>query len=446
MEKRGTDYFSAYPQVEAHLEKLGLFRMQPGLERMIDVLDRLGLRRPPFKVIQVAGTNGKGSTSAMLASLAAAHGLKAGFGSSPHFISVRERTRVDGQVLGEGAWLKAANTLMANGGEQLSYFEFVVALSIVAFADEGVDIAVMETGLGGTWDATTALGADLVVITPIAMDHQAVLGDSLSAIAGDKAGALRENGAAITAPQKPEAMAELEARAAAVFSSLDKAPDSPSPEIARLFSASGVDRPFLGGLYQAENATLALAAWRLARRLFYAGTDISERLTESELKGLQKAWMPGRLQRIPPMREYGLPPLLLDGAHNIHAMAALGHSLAREGIAPSAVIFTCLEDKEPRELAAHLRALSFGPVFIPPLSDNPRGIAPIELAKLVGLSATCVKGMAEALSAAAEFTKERFPEVYESRGDKHPVLICGSLYLLADFYTLYPQWLTPPTT
>ena len=164
--------------------------MRPGLDRMRAALDRLALRRPPCCVVQIVGTNGKGSTSTMLAALAQAHGLRVGLHTSPHFLSPRERVRLDGAMLPEERWLELANILMQRGGDDLSYFEFVTCLAVMAFAE--ADIAVMETGLGGSYDATTALEADLVVFTPIDLDHQSVLGPFLKDIAADKAGATRE--------------------------------------------------------------------------------------------------------------------------------------------------------------------------------------------------------------------------------------------------------------
>ncbi|MDR1359397.1 MAG: bifunctional folylpolyglutamate synthase/dihydrofolate synthase, partial [Deltaproteobacteria bacterium] len=183
--------FAGFPALEEYLGGLGLFRMTPGLARISAVLGRLGLIRPPYAVIQVVGTNGKGSASSMLASLARVHGLRAGLHTSPHFLSVRERIRINGAPAQEELWLHLAKRLMRSGGKELSYFEAVTALAAMAFAETGVQLAVMETGLGGSFDATTALAADLVLLTPFALDHQAVLGPTLKDIARDKAGAIR---------------------------------------------------------------------------------------------------------------------------------------------------------------------------------------------------------------------------------------------------------------
>ncbi|MDR2077206.1 MAG: bifunctional folylpolyglutamate synthase/dihydrofolate synthase, partial [Desulfovibrio sp.] len=357
--------FADFSALEDYLDSLGLFRLQPGLERIAAVLARLGLTRPPYTVVQVAGTNGKGSTSALLAGLARAHGLRAGLHTSPHFLSVRERVRVNGAPLEEELWIRLANRLLSAGGRELSYFETVTALAVMAFAEAGVQLAVMETGLGGSFDATTALTADLVLLTPFALDHQAILGPGLGDIARDKAGAIRPGAPVLSAPQSPEAWAEIR-RAAR---------DKKAP----LLCAAGAERLLpptlalrLGGTFQTTNAALALSAWRLARTLTWGKKQRRAPggpLTPLEARGLGAAWLPGRLQAIPPLSAaqtlalpeshparvflpspLGWPPLLLDGAHNPHAFAALRDSLSRAGQVPPAIIFSCLEDKNPEQI------------------------------------------------------------------------------------------------
>lgn len=491
--------FADFAALETRLQALGLFRMTPGIERVSEALERLGLRRPPYTVVQVVGTNGKGSTSTMLATLAQEHGLRVGLHCSPHFLSPRERVRVNGAMLEEEQWRRLGNHLMRHDGEQLSYFEFITCLAALAFAEAGADLAVMETGLGGSYDAVTAFEADLLLFTPIALDHQLVLGPNLTAIAADKAGAIRPGVPVFSAAQAPEAWEQLAARAEERAAPL------------HLVSAEeyGLSAPerfplHLEGEHQQENARLALAAWRHLRAAprpeVSRGTAISEQRSVEEravaersesraelnnvaerpairsasdiatelhghadtalecLEGraLARAWLPGRLQHIAPAVraqestyapcQLGWPPLLLDGAHNSHGLAALGHCLARQGIAPAAVIFTCLRDKDPRHLLPHLRVLATGPIFVPPLADNPRAMPPEELAAAIGLSATPVSSFKEALEAAAKHMAERLPEAFGQTRSPNPLLICGSLYLLGEFYALRPDCLEQPRT
>ena len=470
MSKNGANApaFADFAALAAHLEHLGLFRMRPGLDRMRAALDRLALRRPPCCVVQIVGTNGKGSTSTMLAALAQAHGLRVGLHTSPHFLSPRERVRLDGAMLPEERWLELANILMQRGGDDLSYFEFVTCLAVMAFAE--ADIAVMETGLGGSYDATTALEADLVVFTPIDLDHQSVLGPFLKDIAADKAGAIRPGAPSLSAAQRPEAMAEL-ARVSKMRRSplLDIPPALAPPDQTR--------HPLsLEGGHQRDNARLALAAWRHIRDNGPLSLDARQRLAAAlakakpddlEGRALASAWLPGRFQRIPPLNgplpaqqetadatgaaclsyapcSLGWPALLLDGAHNSHGLAALGRALARRNVAPAAVIFACLADKDTETMLPHLRALATGPVFVPPVANNPRAMPPEDLAALIGLNAAPAASLKEALELAARHMAERLPEAFAGQRPDNPLLICGSLYLLAEFYALRPDCLERP--
>ena len=183
--------FPSFEHFTVYLDSLGLFSMRLGLDRMHAALDRMRLTRPESTMVHVVGTNGKGSTSAFLAALAQAHGLRVGLYTSPHLVSVRERIRVDGRLLPEKCWVEAANAVMARCADVgLTYFELVTVMALHLFRAERVDLAVLEAGLGGTHDATCAVNADLTVMTPVGLDHEHVLGPELPDIARDKSGAL----------------------------------------------------------------------------------------------------------------------------------------------------------------------------------------------------------------------------------------------------------------
>lgn len=408
---------ASHTDIRARLDALGMFHMDLTPDRMKRGLRALGLVRPPFAIAQIVGTNGKGSTASMLASLAEAHGVKTGLFTSPHMLSPRERILINGEMLPEANWNAFVGRALAAEAEA-TYFECLCLAATLAFAELGVELAVMEAGLGGRHDATTALPADLVCFTPIDRDHTNVLGDSLHAVASDKAAAVRKNASALTAGQKPEALDCL-ARACRRL-------DVPLLHAADLCALPQRLVMRLRGPHQLENARNALAAWlETARRL---GRPVRE---EAVRRGLENACIPGRLQAIAPNGTY--PHLLLDGAHNAHALIALRGALADLRITPAAVIFSCLQDKEPETAAPLVRDLApDAPLLVPPIADNPRAAPPAALAALLGPSARTAPSLAAALAdvASAQTTPSS------------PVLICGSLYLLAEFFRLFPTHLT----
>ncbi|MDR2745138.1 MAG: bifunctional folylpolyglutamate synthase/ dihydrofolate synthase [Desulfovibrio sp.] len=414
----GTDFtFNTFCEVLNHLERLGLFHMDLSLGRMRRFLAAHGLERPPFVTIQVLGTNGKGSTASLLASLCAAHGCRTGLYTSPHFVSPLERICIDGRPLPEEQWLQGANTL---GGcsRHLTYFEWLTALAAVLFRQNNVDVAIFEAGLGGRHDATTALKADLLCFTPIAVDHKDIIGESLLRIAADKAAAIRDSAVIVAAAQYPPA-AECLADAARRHG-------------ARLHQAQAIPkesslRPNLAGPHQLRNAGLALAAWRCLAPMI--GCEAGD--TEAQRQGLRRAFLPGRMQRLAGGREY--PDLLLDGAHNPHGMQTLVGALRDAGTRPACVVFSCLADKDWRSSAMLLkRFVGDAPVYIPALR-NFRAASAVEMARVwngvAPRTARPVENIYAALSALSGIS---------GISSASPVLLTGSLYLLAEFFALYP--------
>jgi dihydrofolate synthase/folylpolyglutamate synthase len=419
-----------------HLDALGLFHMDLTLDRMAAFVKRIAL--PCFPVLHVVGTNGKGSTATILSELLRAHGLRVGLYTSPHFLSVRERILVDGAMLPEEAWARLGHeALRLSEGLGLTYFELLTAVGVLAFADAGCDVAVMEAGLGGRFDATNVLGPALTVFTPIGLDHMDVLGSTLAKIAADKAGAMRPGGLAISAHQEPEALLVLQAAAREAGAELVGVGEVLSYSRAKGRVAPGTSRhagkalvqPMTGlrlglsGLHQQENARLALAAfslWSARMRL-----PVFE---EACREALGRAFIPGRMQRVP--RSAALPELILDGGHNAHGLAALKASLDADGLCPAAVVFGCLRDKPLDTMLPLVRSLAHGPVYAVGIPSCPRALEPHELAGLLGDGAVPAADVHAALSALAD-----------SAG---PVLVCGSLYLLGEFYTRHPGLLERP--
>ncbi|MFW5792343.1 MAG: bifunctional folylpolyglutamate synthase/dihydrofolate synthase [Desulfohalobiaceae bacterium] len=415
---------SSFSDFEERLSRLGQFRMVPGLSRIKGALEDLGLERPARAIVQVVGTNGKGSTSCFLESLGRAAGVRTGLYSSPHLVSVRERVKVDGGMLPEELWLEAAGaTLECAAKRELTYFEWLTLLGAWIFREQGVELAVVEAGLGGRFDATTALAADLVVVTPIDLDHQRILGDTPAAIAADKAGAMRRGKPVVSAAQLPEAAAVLRREAGERGAGLSFAGERfqwrDSPLVTAGQGATYLDTVTLRlpGGHQKSNALLALESWYAAGERF--AWDLAPELCRT---GLETAWLPGRMQRIP-----WDPELVLDAAHNPAGMRVLRRALDALGIRPELVVFTCLKDKEVQALCRELLQLTAGPVLVPQLKETERSLPAEYLAWLVGPQAEAVAGVDVALKRARQ-----------SRG---PVLVCGSLFLLAEVFRLRPEWM-----
>lgn len=427
----------SYEDVLAHLDGLGLFHMDMGLGRMERALRTLGVSRLPCPVVQVAGTNGKGSTSAFLQSLAMAHGFRTGLYTSPHFLSPTERIRMNSRALPEAAWPGLANRALA-AEPGLTYFELLTVMAVLAFQDAEPDLLIFEAGLGGRCDATTALPADVVCFTPIGLDHQAILGPDIATIAADKADALRPGVfAAVSAPQEADAAEAIRRKAQewdipvyTASSQPDQAGILPPHALLPVDAELG-----LAGPHQRVNAQTALLAWSLlCRRQGWPSDPRAIR------RGLADAFIPGRLQWV--AARDGYPPFWLDGAHNPHGMTSLLRAVRamREsdpGRAPAAVVFSCLADKHPEEMAPLVRELAEdNMVLTPTISANPRAARGEELAALLGPKARAVPD----LDAALRLVRDDAGRNNAAAGA--PVLVCGSLYLLTEFFTFFPQALS----
>lgn len=432
--------FRTYEDVIRHLNSLGLFHMDMGLGRMEHALCALGLNRLRCPAVQIVGTNGKGSTSVFLQSIAMAHGLNAGLYTSPHFVRPEERIRLNHAVLPGRVWPSlAGNAVKVEPG--LTYFEMLTVMAASAFQTSDSDIMLFEAGLGGRYDATTALPVDMVCFVPMGMDHMNVLGDTLSAIADDKSDALREGVAlAVSAPQPREAKEILFRKATLRSIPLCSCPSNSGCEGTdsgkKLWESLPEDlkecsvlpeQAVLGlrGPHQRVNAQTAVLAWVLLCQRYGWKTD-----KKTIIHGLKQAFIPGRLQFSPATDER--PALWLDGAHNTHGMSALLTAVRAmsDDERPGAVVFSCLSDKNPEKLTALLQEVAGGAdIFIPTIIDNPRAAEGRELAALAGPGAHATKGLPAALEAAQKVA------------DGKPILVCGSLYLLSELFTLWPDLL-----
>jgi dihydrofolate synthase/folylpolyglutamate synthase len=299
------------------------------LERLVRLLSRLGdphLKLPP--VIHVAGTNGKGSCCAFLRAIAEAAGMRVHVYTSPHLVHFNERICVAGQLVSDEALADALDRVeVANAGGQITVFEAITAAAFLLFAEAPADLCILEVGLGGRCDATNVIPPPLVaVITSISMDHQDFLGERLAMIAAEKAGIIKPGGVVVTAPQAPEALAEIEQAAARNHVPLFRSGrdwQAVTSGGGMRFNDCALPSPALPGLHQVENAGLAIAALRAS------GLPIP---FEACAQGLMNVSWPARLQRLNGRLACLLPErsaLFLDGAHNPGGALALAEQLDR---------------------------------------------------------------------------------------------------------------------
>jgi dihydrofolate synthase/folylpolyglutamate synthase len=414
--------FASFSAVQSHLDTLGLFHMDFSPGRMEKALTALGLYDRMPICVQIVGTNGKGSTACFLESLARFHAVRTGLYTSPHLARVNERIRIDAVPLPEDLWPRPAGAVHTACPE-LTYFEFLTVLAVAVFVEHKVECVIMEAGLGGQYDATTAVPADLVCFTPMAVDHAAILGPTLRRIAADKSRAMRRGGSALAAPQRTEAGRILREEAGR------KDCDLVVIDETRLADMRG-RMLGLAGPHQRINAALAMEAWRRLAALLGRATDPAR-----EDAALAAAFIPGRLQSIPARQEF--PPLLLDGAHNPHGMDSLETALKLDGIVPRAVIFACMADKDPAMLAAVNRMAGHCPLLLPELPGNARAAGARDLARrFAGRSAPLM--LADDLARALAATR-----TFPARESASPVVVCGSLYLLGEFFRRWPEYLVP---
>jgi dihydrofolate synthase/folylpolyglutamate synthase len=303
-----------------------------GLERIQTLLSALENPERLPRIVHVAGTNGKGSTCAMIESGLRASGLRTGLFTSPHLIEPTERVRINGCPINDAEFSAAfdrvhacAEQLLDSGAIDFhpTYFETVTAMAFVLFHDKRTDAVVLEVGLGGRLDATNVVHPELCVITPVDFDHEALLGKSLKAIANEKAGILKPGVPAVLAAQRPEAQATLHARAAELGIEVIRAHEKWRAESVR-FTARGADfvaRPVaqpgmptplqiacpLAGRHQVENALVAIAA---LEKIGISPADVAQ--------GIASTRWPGRLDRVSES-----PEVILDGAHNPAGARAL---------------------------------------------------------------------------------------------------------------------------
>lgn len=407
-----------YQETLSYIYGLGRFGMKPGLERITATLQALHNPQDAFKTVHVAGTNGKGSTSSFLASMLAEGGHRVGLFTSPHLINFTERIRINGREIAEEEVVHLAEQVIAAAPPETTFFELVTAMATLYFAEQKVDLAIMEVGMGGRLDATNALSGVLSIITPVAYDHCDYLGASLAAIAREKAGVIKAGRSVVVSPQEQDALSVIKERCREM--------KSPFYGYGETFTAFWSDtglsyrgiglemdglRPGLAGRYQQANAASALAA---AELLDGMGFPLDAGALRS---GIEKAHWPGRMEILGTS-----PRILLDGAHNPAGSKALAEALEDIPRDRLLIVAGVMGDKDVDGI--------LGPLL--PLADEMLAVAPslaralpsdklAEFCRSRGVMAHDAGTVAAGLSSARDIA-----------GPDDLILVCGSLFTVGE--------------
>ena len=386
------------------------FGIKLGLDNTRRLLAAAGNPQSRLRFLHVAGTNGKGSTCAMMDAILRAAGHRTGLYTSPHLVDFRERIRLDGAMIPEDAVAEGLSLLREAAktcDHAPTFFELVTVLAAWWLAREEAEYVVWETGMGGRLDATNAVLPDVAVITPIGLDHQKWLGDTLALIAGEKAGIIKSQVPVVSAPQAQEVREVLTSTAAGV--------GAPITFVSEPWSGGAAG---LAGAHQRWNAALACAALRAA------GVRVD---ADAEVQGLRSVVWPGRFQRIG-------EDLVVDGAHNPSAIETLVATWREVyGDVRASLVFGAVLDKDIEALLLALRSIA-DEVWLVPV-NNVRGASSEELRPMAEVArfATIHDGPVEESLAAA-------------RAAGRPVLVAGSLFLAGEVLALLEGAARPQAT
>jgi dihydrofolate synthase/folylpolyglutamate synthase len=431
-------YAAALEQLNAMVPELYQSSGQPRRKFSLDeirvLLAALDDPHRRFPSVLIAGTNGKGSTAATLASILTASGLRTGLYTSPHLARANERIRLDRVEIDDDAFARlyfrvhdSARKLVLDGAlpQHPSYFEILTAQALLYFAESQVDIAVLEVGMGGRLDATNIVDPLLSVITDISLDHTEWLGSTIAAIAHEKAGILRLNGTLITLPQHPEAnqalgevATELAVRGVSAVPYMPPIGATGPYSVEALGAEIQVDSP-LTGAHQHRNLALAIAA--AVELAVHHGFLVTP---ASIAAGIHETRWPARLEHI----HSGGVEWILDVAHNpagAWALRAGLNAVLADESKPRILIFSCLRDKPIAEMAQILFPL-FDQVILAPIHTS--RAAPLQdlltAAQSTGTPATAAESVSQALQLAAE----------QAKGG--PIVVSGSVYLVGEVRSL----------
>ena len=419
-----------YSAALAYLESLGTFGIQLGLKRIEALLAELGNPERRFRSIHVTGTNGKGSTTALLTSILHAAGIRTGMYISPHLVDYPERMTLNGQEISReefaamiGKTRFAAEAIQVQGMESPTEFEVLTAAAFLWFAEKQVEMAVVEVGLGGLLDSTNVIAPEISVITNVTLEHTDRCGGTVAEIASHKAGIIK-TGAPVVTGATGEALTVIEAVAARKHSACSVlnreffVSDVVIGETEQSFLFSGPAEPpqryrmRLLGRHQADNAALAIHVCQCL-------AENEPRLTAAAiLSGVAEAHWPGRFEILP-----GAPTVILDGAHNPDGVRTLRHTL--EAVYPERAIvflFGVLADKDHGEMARRLFHPSDRAIVVEP--NSPRAASACEIADEIS-------GYVAAVSVAADIASGLLQAKLWA-GPQGIVCVAGSLYMIGD--------------
>ncbi len=416
-----------YSEALENIHSLLSFGSRPGLDRVSELLRRMGNPQDKLRYIHVAGTNGKGSTCAMLSAILKAEGYKTGLFISPYITDFRERIQINNEPVSEETLTAAVEKTLPlvnqlrGEGIIITEFEYVNALEFYIHAEAKCDVVVLEVGMGGLLDCTNVILPPLCsVITAIGLDHTAILGDTVEAIAEQKCGILKKGSIAVTSKQDARAMGVIESTAEKLGIPILKSEDI-EVEVKEIslkgsrfvYNNREITLP-LAGDHQIENARTALAAVEAVRK--EGLLTISD---SSIVEGMKNAVNPARLELLSEN-----PVVLLDGAHNPNGIEALKAAIDRFlPDTPIICVMGMLADKDIDSSIALLDGL-FERVFTVPI-DNPRALSADDLAKKFENHAKAVQPF--------ESREDAFDAAYAlAKGTDSAVLICGSLYLAGE--------------
>ncbi|GAA2831022.1 dihydrofolate synthase/folylpolyglutamate synthase [Leucobacter komagatae] len=428
---------------EELLTRVGEANPRPRIEPVRRLAELAGSPQLSYPVIQVAGTNGKTSTSRAIESLLRAHGLRTGLFTSPHLVDFTERFQIDGQPIAEAALAEAWDELRlplqlvdseleGAGHGRITFFEALAVLAFVAFADAPVEVAVIEVGMGGEWDATNIVDAQVAVFTPIGLDHTEHLGPDTQTIAHTKSLIMKAGSTAVTAEQDVDALGELADTAANLGVRLYAQGRDFSLAEDRLavggrqvdvvgITGHQYDPAFvpLYGQHQAENATLAIAA---VEAFFGGERPIPEEVLD---EGLGQLTSPGRLQLI------GTDPIVyVDAAHNPHGAEALVRAVTESfAFEELAIVTGVLEEKDAHGLLETLAPIAHQ-VFVTAV-DSPRAL-PVEELAVIAESAIPDTPIEELASLPLALERARS---WAGESNSRAVLVVGSVLLAGEAIT-----------